>query len=77
MFRLISFLIGYLLGGIQNAIVYSRLQGTDIRNHGSGNAGTTNVMRTFGRRAGLLIFVLDISKGSCSSSGCTINFCRN
>ncbi len=62
MFRLISFAIGYLLGGIQNAIVYSKLQGTDIRNHGSGNAGTTNVMRTFGRKAGLLIFVLDILK---------------
>ncbi|OON92935.1 MAG: acyl-phosphate glycerol 3-phosphate acyltransferase [Epulopiscium sp. Nele67-Bin001] len=64
MFRLISFVIGYLFGGIQNAIVYSRLKGTDIRNHGSGNAGTTNVMRTFGRKAGLMIFALDVLKAA-------------
>lgn len=36
---------------------------TDIRNHGSGNAGATNVYRIFGKKAGAIVFFLDFSKG--------------
>ena len=36
---------------------------TDIRNHGSGNAGTTNALRVFGKKIGAMTFILDILKG--------------
>ncbi|OON98803.1 MAG: acyl-phosphate glycerol 3-phosphate acyltransferase [Epulopiscium sp. Nele67-Bin004] len=62
MFRIIALVIGYLLGGIQTAIVYSRLQGTDIREHGSGNAGSTNILRVFGKKAALTVFIGDLLK---------------
>ena len=60
---LLSLLFGYLFGSLNFAIIYSKLRGDDIRNHGSGNAGATNVLRTYGKLAALLVFLLDISKG--------------
>lgn len=56
-------ILGYLFGSLNFAIVYSKLRGDDIRNHGSGNAGSTNVLRTYGKGAAALVFTLDISKG--------------
>lgn len=56
-------LFGYLLGSLNFAIIYSKLHGDDIRKHGSGNAGATNVLRTYGKLPALLVFLLDISKG--------------
>lgn len=57
-------LIGYLLGSLNFAIIISRLKyHDDIRKYGSGNAGMTNMMRTYGRAAGIVTFVLDILKG--------------
>ena len=56
-------ILGYLFGSLNFAIVYSKLRGDDIRNHGSGNAGTTNVLRTYGKGAAALVLILDISKG--------------
>ena len=44
--RVICLLIGYLFGLIQTSYIYGRLQGIDIREYGSGNAGTTNALRT-------------------------------
>ena len=42
---------GYLLGSINSAIIISTKKfGSDIRNHGSGNAGTTNTLRTYGKK---------------------------
>ena len=41
MYRLVALGLGYLLGGIQSAILYGRFKGIEIRNHGSGNAGPT------------------------------------
>ena len=42
---------GYLLGSINPSIIFSRLlHHDDIRNHGSGNAGMTNVLRTYGKK---------------------------
>lgn len=56
--------IGYLLGSLNFAVIISRLKyHDDIRKYGSGNAGTTNMMRTYGRAAGIVTFVLDILKG--------------
>lgn len=56
-------ILGYLFGSLNFAIIYSKLRGDDIRNHGSGNAGTTNVLRTYGKGAAALVLLLDISKG--------------
>ena len=52
--RILCLAIGYLFGLFQTAYIYGKMHGIDIRQHGSGNAGTTNVMRNLGRKAGLL-----------------------
>lgn len=58
-----TIIIPYLLGSINSAMVVSRLFfGTDIRKEGSGNAGTTNVMRCHGKKAALLTLLGDIFK---------------
>lgn len=62
MYRIGALLIGYLLGGIQSAIVYGRLKGVDIRSEGSGNAGTTNTIRVMGKKAGTIVLLVDILK---------------
>ncbi len=54
--------IGYVFGLFQTAYIYGRLHGIDIRNYGSGNAGTTNTLRVFGTKAGLLVLLGDIMK---------------
>ncbi len=53
----------YLLGSIPFALIIGRLHGIDIRQHGSGNVGATNVVRVLGRGPGILCFVLDFLKG--------------
>lgn len=62
MYRLGALLIGYLLGGVQSAILVGRFQGIDIRAHGSGNAGTTNTIRVLGKKLGALVLIIDILK---------------
>lgn len=54
--------IGYLFGLFQTSYIYGRLHGIDIRNYGSGNAGTTNMLRTLGTKAGILTFFGDCLK---------------
>ncbi len=57
-------LIAYLLGSIPNAVwIGKKYYGIDIREHGSKNAGTTNMLRVLGRRAALPVFALDVLKG--------------
>lgn len=60
--RLISLGIGYVLGMIQTAFIYGKMNGIDIREHGSGNAGTTNTLRVLGKKAGLIVFIFDVLK---------------
>lgn len=60
--RFFCLLIGYVFGLFQTAYIYGRLHGVDIRNYGSGNAGTTNTLRVFGTKAGLLVLFGDIMK---------------
>lgn len=56
--------LGYLLGSINASILVSKLiYKKDIRDFGSGNAGTTNMLRTFGKGAALLVLIIDILKG--------------
>ncbi len=60
---ILCLIFGYLFGSLNFAIIYSKLKGDDIRNHGSGNAGATNVLRTYGKGAAAVVFALDILKG--------------
>ena len=62
MIRIICLAIGYVFGLFQTAYIIGRMHGIDIRNYGSGNSGTTNMMRTMGRKAGLLTFAGDCLK---------------
>lgn len=62
LYRLISLLVGYGFGLFQTAIVISRIQGFDIRKVGSGNAGTTNMLRTKGFLDAMLTFFGDFLK---------------
>ncbi|WP_343231709.1 glycerol-3-phosphate 1-O-acyltransferase PlsY [Tissierella simiarum] len=56
--------ISYLIGNFSSAYILGKiLRKVDIREHGSGNAGATNALRTFGKRIGALAFILDVTKG--------------
>ena len=62
MVRVLCVIIGYFFGIIQTGFIYGKLNHIDIRNHGSGNAGATNALRTLGWRAGVTTFVGDVLK---------------
>jgi len=58
-------IISYLLGSIPTAIIVSRIvMKDDIRKHGSGNAGATNVFRVMGWKAALFVVLVDVGKGT-------------
>ncbi len=60
-------IIGYLLGSVNSAIIISRLLYHDnIRTHGSGNPGMTNMMRTYGKTAAALTLIGDMAKTALS-----------
>ena len=61
----VCIIIPYLLGSINPAIIISnRIYNDDIRSHGSGNAGATNTLRTYGKKMALLIFACDMLKAA-------------
>ena len=61
----LSAVIAYLLGSLSFAVIFSKLFAKDdVRNHGSGNAGTTNVFRSIGVGAGICTFFCDFAKGA-------------
>ena len=60
---LICVLIGYVFGLFQTSYIIGKMHKTDIREHGSGNAGTTNALRVLGKKAGLIVFLGDFLKG--------------
>lgn len=60
--RIICVLIGYAFGLLQTGYIYGKLHHIDIRKLGSGNAGTTNALRTLGWKAGLVTFLGDCFK---------------
>lgn len=56
--------VAYLLGSIPSAVwIGKKYYGIDIREHGSKNAGTTNMLRVLGKRAALPVFIIDYFKG--------------
>ena len=60
--RFVCLAIGYAFGLFQTAYILGKSKGIDIREHGSGNAGTTNAMRILGTKAGLTVFLGDMLK---------------
>lgn len=61
---LISILIGYFLGSVPfGFLIGKKVRGIDIREHGSGNVGATNVTRLLGKEWGIAVFFLDALKG--------------
>ncbi|OFX39631.1 MAG: acyl-phosphate glycerol 3-phosphate acyltransferase [Bacteroidetes bacterium GWA2_40_15] len=59
-----AFILAYLLGSIPTAVWTGRwLHNIDVREHGSGNAGATNVIRVLGWKTGLPVLMIDLAKG--------------
>ena len=56
----------FLLGSIPTGYLVARAKGVDIRKHGSGNIGATNVFRTLGKPLGIFVFLVDALKGFAS-----------
>lgn len=72
--RIICLVIGYVCGLFQTAYIYGKMHGIDIRQHGSGNAGTTNTLRVLGTKAGLIVFAGDVLKCIAAVVICTLLF---
>jgi glycerol-3-phosphate acyltransferase PlsY len=60
---LLTVLLAYLLGSIPTGYLVARVRGVDIRGMGSGNIGATNVFRSMGRGAGVVVLMVDFCKG--------------
>jgi glycerol-3-phosphate acyltransferase PlsY len=60
---LLTALGAFLLGSIPTGYLVARTKGVDIRQHGSGNIGATNVFRTLGKPLGVFVFMVDALKG--------------
>ncbi|CAN5339583.1 glycerol-3-phosphate 1-O-acyltransferase PlsY [soil metagenome] len=60
---LVGIVIAYVVGATPFGFLAAKLKGVDIRQHGSGNIGATNVMRTLGKGVGIPVFLLDVLKG--------------
>ena len=60
--RIVCLAIGYVFGLFQTAFMYGKMHGIDIREHGSGNAGTTNALRVLGKKAGIIVLRGDVLK---------------
>ncbi len=64
LFAIITLVLAYILGSFPTAFIFGKvMRGIDIREHGSGNAGATNVGRVIGKWPGLAVFVIDCAKG--------------
>jgi glycerol-3-phosphate acyltransferase PlsY len=61
---IVAVLLSYLSGSIPFAAIAGRLRGVDLRKHGSGNLGATNVFRVLGWKIGVLVFLADALKGA-------------
>ena len=61
---IIMAIIAYLIGSVNFSIIISKkMAGFDVREKGSGNAGTTNVLRSVGKKAAIITLILDVLKG--------------
>ncbi|MFT7538004.1 MAG: glycerol-3-phosphate acyltransferase PlsY [Lysobacterales bacterium] len=61
---LLGLILSYLIGSLPTAYIFGKqLNGFDIRDHGSGNMGATNVFRVLGKKPGIAVLIIDILKG--------------
>lgn len=60
---LLAIILSYLAGSIPAGYVFGKLKGIDIRDHGSGNIGFTNALRTMGTVPGVVVLLADVGKG--------------
>lgn len=60
---IVGVIISYLAGSIPSAYLAGKLRGIDLRQHGSGNLGATNVVRVLGPGIGAVVFIADLMKG--------------
>ncbi|MFL5501904.1 MAG: glycerol-3-phosphate 1-O-acyltransferase PlsY [Gemmatimonadaceae bacterium] len=60
---IVGVIIAYLAGSVPSAYIAGKLRGVDLRQHGSGNLGATNVVRVLGRNTGIAVFFADLLKG--------------
>lgn len=68
-YLIIACVIAYLLGSIPSSVwIGKAFFGTDVREHGSGNAGATNTLRVLGKPAGFTVLFLDFAKGFAAAS---------
>ena len=56
-------LTGYLVGSIPTGYLFGKAKGIDLRKEGSGNIGATNALRVLGKKAGILVLLIDLLKG--------------
>ena len=62
--NIVFLILSYLLGSIPFSIIAGKLlKSIDVREYGSGNAGATNTFRVLGKKAGILVLLLDVLKG--------------
>jgi len=60
---IVGIIIAYLAGSIPSAYIAGKIRGVDLRKHGSGNLGATNVVRVLGPKIGAAVFIADLLKG--------------
>ena len=64
LYLILLFLMSYIMGSTPTSIIMGRItKGIDIREHGSGNAGGTNVFRVLGFKQALVVVAVDVFKG--------------
>jgi acyl phosphate:glycerol-3-phosphate acyltransferase len=69
LFDIILVIVAYLIGSIPSGLIVGKVgYGIDIRQHGSGNLGGTNTFRTLGKKAGIIVTLADILKGTLAAS---------
>lgn len=77
MVRLLCIVIGYLIGCIQSAYFVGKVMKVDLREHGSGNLGSTNALRVLGKKAGAITFVCDMCKSILAFTLCNLIFLKS
>jgi glycerol-3-phosphate acyltransferase PlsY len=60
---IVGVILSYLAGSFPSAYIAGKLRGVDLRKHGSGNLGATNVVRVLGPKIGAVVFLADLMKG--------------
>lgn len=69
LFIVIAVAAGYLLGNLNGAVCASKVLGDDVRDHGSGNAGLTNYIRSYGTNRAVIVILIDAGK---AVAGCVL-----